>query len=105
MQIKKLNKEIPYGIPKDSTTIELEVLRDRVEQLEKRFNNSKPTEKLYLTSKETMDLCGITSPSTLWNWRTKGMLIPEGRAGRKPLYLRQDVINFLKGKEVQKTGY
>jgi hypothetical protein len=99
MSIKKLNWEIPYGIREDSTSYEIELLKEKIEQLEKRFNNSKPAEKLYLTKKEVMDLCDISSQSTLWNWKKQGLLVTRARAGRKPLYLREDVLNFLNGKE------
>ena len=53
----------------------------------------------YLTREETAKLCKINSLSTLWNWKQKGKLIPLQKAGRKPLYLRQDVLNFLNRKE------
>ena len=55
----------------------------------------------YLTRQETAKLCKINSLSTLWNWKQQKKLIPQQKAGRKPLYLRKDVINFLNGKEVQ----
>lgn len=97
MIIQKLNQEIPYGIPTHITSYEVDSLKDKIEQLEKRFNNSKPTEKLYLTKKEVMELCGIKSKTTLWNWKEKGLLVPRAKAGRKPLYLRSDVIDFLNG--------
>lgn len=97
MIIQKLNQELPYGIPTRITSYEVDSLKDKIEQLERRFNNSKPAEKLYLTKKEVMEFCGVTSPSTLWNWKEQGLLVPRARAGRKPLYLREDVLNFLTG--------
>jgi hypothetical protein len=49
----------------------------------------------YLTIKEVLEVCKIQSASTLWNWRQKGKLVPKKWSGRKPLYLRQDVEDFL----------
>ncbi|QQY81860.1 helix-turn-helix domain-containing protein [Tamlana sp. s12] len=51
----------------------------------------------YLTRKEVAEICKVTSLTTLWNWEQKGKLVPKRKAGKKPLYLRQDVENFLKG--------
>jgi len=50
-----------------------------------------------LTRKEVLALCKIKSLATLWNWKQKGKLVPKKKAGKKPLYLRQDVEDFLKG--------
>lgn len=52
-------------------------------------------DKKYLTPKETAKLCNISSLSTLWNWKKKGLLIPIASAGKNPRYLRQDVLDFL----------
>lgn len=51
--------------------------------------------KEFLTAKEVADICEVKALSTLWNWRKQGMLIPAARAGRKPLYKYDDVVNFL----------
>ncbi|TWO34709.1 hypothetical protein E1J38_002295 [Seonamhaeicola sediminis] len=51
----------------------------------------------HLTKKEVLEVCKIKSPTTLWNWEQKGKLVPKRRAGKKPLYLRQDVEDFLNG--------
>lgn len=59
-------------------------------------NNKK--EKEFLTAEEVAKMCNIKSLSTLWNWKDKGLLIPVGRAGRKPLYKYQDVIDYLNNK-------
>ena len=53
----------------------------------------------YLTIKEVLKICKIQSATTLWNWRKKGKLIPKKKSGKKPLYLRQDVENFLNNKK------
>jgi len=55
----------------------------------------------FLTCKETAKLCKIKSPTTLWNWKQQGKLVPTANSGRKPLYLRSDIVNFLNG--VNKT--
>lgn len=49
----------------------------------------------YLTKKEVADLCKVKSLTTLWNWEQKGKLVPKRKAGKKPLYSRQDVEAFL----------
>lgn len=70
-------------------------------------NNPIPSEKVskntkeFLTREETAELCKIKSLSTLWNWKKQGLLAPSSRAGRKPLYKYEDVIEFLEGR---KTG-
>jgi len=61
--------------------------------------NSSNKEAEFLTRKETMELCKIKSLTTLWNWEQNGKLVPKMKAGRKPLYIRQDVIEFLKRRE------
>ncbi|WP_421808753.1 helix-turn-helix transcriptional regulator [Flagellimonas sp.] len=53
----------------------------------------------FLTREEVAEMCGVKALSTLWNWSKQGTLIPRARAGRKPLYKYQDVIDFLNGKE------
>lgn len=54
-----------------------------------------------LTREEVAKLCKVKSLSTLWHWKKQGLLAPTSRAGRKPLYKYEDVIEFLEG---QKTG-
>lgn len=97
----KFNWGIPYGKQDDSNSYEIELLKEQITNLERKVNNLRPPEKLYLTIEETMELCRIKSPSTLWNWKQQGLLVPKARAGRTPLYLREDVLNFLNGKEAQ----
>lgn len=70
------------------------------------ISNSKPNslteknkEKEILTREETAKLCKVKSLTTLWNWERDGKLAPTMRAGKKPLYLRQDVMDFLNNKE------
>ncbi|WP_417443625.1 helix-turn-helix domain-containing protein [Joostella sp.] len=54
----------------------------------------------FLTREETAKLCRVKSLTTLWYWCKKGILVPALRSGRKPLYRKSDVINYLEGKEV-----
>ena len=53
----------------------------------------------FLTRKETLELCKIKSLTTLWNWEQSEKLVPKMKAGKKPLYHRQDVIEFLKRRD------
>lgn len=53
----------------------------------------------YLTREETANLCKVKSLTTLWNWEKQGLLVPHCNAGRKPLYLREDVNKFLNRKQ------
>ena len=81
-----------------------EKLTEKIYALIKSESNSKPIpeknkEKEILTREETANLCNIKSLTTLWNWEQDGRLTPTMRAGKKPLYLRQDVMNFLNNKE------
>jgi len=95
MVINRISGEIPYGLKADTTSYEVERLAEKMHQLEQKLNALKPAEKKFLTRKETMELCRITSPTSLFNWKQAGKLVPKAKAGRKPLYLRQDVIDFL----------
>ncbi len=60
------------------------------------FNNEQKNDNL--TRKEVAEICKVTSLTTLWNWEQKGKLVPKKKAGKKPLYLRQDVEDFLNNK-------
>lgn len=62
------------------------------------LENKEQESKDYLTAEEVAEMCNIKSLSTLWNWKDKGVLVPEARAGRKPLYKYQDVIDYLENK-------
>lgn len=55
----------------------------------------KEEKKEFLTANEVAEMCKVKSLSTLWQWRNQGLLIPTARAGRKPLYKYDDVVNFL----------
>jgi hypothetical protein len=59
---------------------------------------SSPDQPKLLTSAEVAKICKVKSLSTLWYWRKKNLLVPTSRAGRKPLYKYQDVLNFLEGR-------
>lgn len=58
----------------------------------------KEENKEFLSANEVAEMCKVKSLSTLWQWRKQGLLIPEARAGRKPLYKYDDVVNFLNNK-------
>lgn len=90
--------DIPYGRLKDSNSYEIETLKKQISILDRKLNSLRPQEPLYLSIEETMELCRISSPTTLWNWKKAGTLIPKAKAGRKPLYLRKDVVDFLNNK-------
>ena len=67
----------------------------------KNFSNqskSFDTADSYLSREEVAAMCKIKSLSTLWAWKEKNLLVPTSRAGRKPLYLKKDVLAFLEGK-------
>lgn len=61
-------------------------------------NSLSNTEEYYLTREEVISLCKIKSLSTLWAWKKNGLLVPKYKAGRKPLYLKSDVVDFLNTK-------
>lgn len=69
---------------------------EKFNQLE--FNTIKPVEKSYLNRTETMKLCRIYSFTTLWSWTQKGILTPKALTKSKPLYLKQDIIDYLNQK-------
>lgn len=63
------------------------------------LNKSEVDSGLFLNREEVAELCKVKSMTTLWSWKRQGLLVPTHRAGRKPLYLRKDVLNFLKAKK------
>ncbi|GAA4954805.1 hypothetical protein GCM10023314_30610 [Algibacter agarivorans] len=73
-----------------------DIIQKNNEVVSKQVFNTEPKSK-YLNKKEVAEICKITSPTTLWNWEQKGKLVPTRKAGKKPLYLRKDVEEFLKG--------
>ncbi|MDB0602200.1 helix-turn-helix domain-containing protein [Tenacibaculum maritimum] len=75
-----------------------EILQNKKEKEDQRIVVSKKLGN-YLTIKEVLEICKVKSKSTLWNWQQKGKLIPKKKSGRKPLYLKQDVEDFLNIKE------
>ena len=86
------------------TSISLEELAEAVFQkfsalhnntIETSSNDTEKQEDTYLTREETAKFCKLKSLSTLWNWQHKGKLVPSANSGRKPLYLRSDVIAYL----------
>ncbi|GAA3623056.1 helix-turn-helix domain-containing protein [Flavivirga jejuensis] len=77
------------------------LIKNLLPRLEKIILSSKEEGiKEYLTSEEVAELCNIKSLSTLWNWKEKNVLVPTARAGRKPLYKYQDVIDYLENKSI-----
>lgn len=78
-----------------TTNIEDIILKKKEVVIKQVVNAEQKSE--YLTRKEVAEICKVTSLTTLWNWEQKGKLVPKRKAGKKPLYLRQDVENFLKG--------
>jgi len=79
----------------DALTKRLSNLINKKEVLNPNIEETKKKE--FLTREETAKLCNVKSLTTLWNWKNNGKLIPRMRAGKKPLYHREDVINFLNG--------
>jgi hypothetical protein len=84
----------------------VEELTDSItERLLTKFNEQKDfkaqsdPKKEFLTREEVAKMCNVKALSTLWNWSKQGLLVPMARAGRKPLYKYQDVVNFLNGKK------
>ncbi len=82
-----------------------ESLDEKINRLERQIQViqekllKKKDEEIYLTIKETAKLCKIKSVVTLHNWKIKGILKPSGWVGRKPLYKKQDVIDFIEKKQ------
>ncbi|WJJ96338.1 helix-turn-helix domain-containing protein [Algibacter luteus] len=75
----------------------IKILLPRLEQII--ISSKESNNKEFLTSEDVAEICNVKSLSTLWNWKEKGVLIPVARAGRKPLYKYQDVIDFLENKK------
>lgn len=59
---------------------------------------TKEEDQEFLTREEVAKMCKVKSLSTLWCWQRQNLLKPSSKAGRKPLYLKKDVINFLRGR-------
>lgn len=84
-------------------TISAEELTDLIAKKISEYLNTESSQQddEFLTREETAKLCKVKSLSTLWFWRKKGILVPHCKAGRKPLYKKQEVINFL----IEKGGH
>jgi predicted DNA-binding transcriptional regulator AlpA len=74
------------------------VAKKVLERINQSIFHSQEEEK-YLSRKEVASLCNVKSLSTLWSWNKKGLLVPKSKAGRKPLYRKSDVIQFLNNKK------
>ena len=77
---------------------EIRLLNQKVEKLLSLIYNFKPNQKEFLTRQEVAKMCNVKSLATLWNWEQQEKLIPSMYAGKKPLYKREDVVNYLKRK-------
>ena len=73
----------------------LEKLQSIENYLSQNQTSSITERQSFLTRQEVAELCGNVSLTTLHNWRQKGVLVPTKKAGRKPLYDREDVYKFL----------
>lgn len=78
-----------------TTNIEDIILKKKEVVIKQVVNTEQKSE--YLTRKEVAEICKVTSLTTLWNWEQKGKLVPKRKSGKKPLYFRNDVEEFLKG--------
>jgi hypothetical protein len=75
-----------------------EILKEKLNEALREAQSSKDNKKLtkeHLTRQEVAKMCGVKSMSTLWDWNRKGLLKHYYKAGRKPLYKYEDVIEFL----------
>ncbi len=80
-----------------TSKIEDIILKKKEVETKEVVNTEQKSENL--TRKEVAEMCKVTSLTTLWNWEHKGKLIPKRKAGRRPLYKYQDVIDFLENKK------
>lgn len=94
------NSQGLYGLDWQPALLsKMEELIKEIESLKVKVSTlSKSSEKKLLTRKETANLCGNVSMTTLHYWHKKGKLVPTKKAGRKPLYLKSDVEQFLENK-------
>ncbi len=98
MQKNDFTWRIPYSNDEAIFYEEIQLLNLKIEKILYLINNLQPKQKEFLTIQEVAEICNVKSQSTLWNWKQKGKLVPTMKAGKKPLYKRQDVIDFLKTK-------
>jgi len=80
-----------------------EVISKRQEVIVKQVVVDEPWDK-HLTKKQVAEICKVSSLTTLWNWEQSGKLVPRRKAGKSPLYLREDVEAFLKGDSQSNTS-
>ncbi|MCK0134912.1 helix-turn-helix domain-containing protein [Arenibacter sp. S6351L] len=94
-----MNKMIlsQYSVDELTDSITEKLLMKYNEQ--KSFQTPPNSKKEFLTREEVAEMCNVKALSTLWNWSKQGILVPMAKAGRKPLYRYEDVINFLNGKK------
>lgn len=81
-----------------SVTINATDLQDFARELisqARRELAKKNEDEEYLTSLEVCELLGV-SKTTLWTWDKKVNLLHPRRVGRKTLYLKSEVVAFVK---------
>ena len=78
------NKAVTYyAISEDNLTKIAEIVYNRI--VAKWEENNTPTKKMYV--KDAMRYLEVTR-TTLWRWQQAGYLVPDGKVGDRPYYLK-----------------
>lgn len=85
-----------------SVTISANDLRDFLTEISKQVIEKEKAAEAARNADETMtqkEVCKFLniSKSTLWRWERDNYLLPTGRMGRSPQYLKSDVERIKKG--------
>ena len=85
-----------------SVTISANDLRDFLTEISKQVIEKEKAAEAARNADETMtqkEVCKFLkiSKSTLWRWERDKYLLPTGRMGRSPQYLKSDVEHIKKG--------
>jgi hypothetical protein len=81
------NSTILHEISPEQITSLFESLQNQIKELKQNFEPKVPAE--YLTRSEVAEMLKVDL-STLWNWTTKGKLIPYG-IGNRVYYKRTEI--------------
>ncbi|MEC3905535.1 hypothetical protein VOI54_00745 [Tamlana sp. 2201CG12-4] len=97
-KMQLIRESLNFVLQEEPIESKIRRLESELQNLNLKIDKNQST-KEYLTREETAKLCGVKSLTTLHNWKVKGILVPTGKAGRKPLYKRLDVIDYIEQKE------
>lgn len=95
--IEEIIKSGATNVTLSVSPMELEEFALSIVEKYKQMDDARAKEDVRLSQKEVSEMLGV-SLNSLWRWEQKKYLVPAGRVGKKPYYLKSQIINL--GKEV-----